>query len=53
MNSDQYIAIPTSGLSIAVAIELLIPDPVDIAKGVEIIQNATNTRPTTNDSNSN
>ena len=53
MNSQQYIAIPTSGLSIAVAMELLIPDPVDIAKGMEIIQNATNTRPTTDDTKSN
>ena len=52
MNSDYYV-IPTSGLSIAVAMELLVPDPIDIAKGVEIIQNATNTRPTTNDTKSN
>jgi hypothetical protein len=52
MNSD-YLAVPTSGLSIAVAMELLVPDPIDIAKGVEIIQNATLTRPTTNDTKSN
>ena len=52
MNS-YYLAITTSGLSIAVAMELLVPDPVDIAKGVEIIQNATNTRPTTDDTKSN
>jgi hypothetical protein len=41
MNSQQYIAIPTSGLSIAVEKELLIPDPPDFARGVEIIQNGT------------
>ena len=52
MNSD-YLAIPTSGLSIAVAMELLIPDPVDIAKGVEIIEHATLTRPTADDTKSN
>jgi hypothetical protein len=45
--------IPTSGVSVAVAKELLIPDPIDLAKGVEILENATNTRPTTNDTKSN
>ena len=48
MISQQYVAIPTSGLSIAIARELLIPDPIDVAKGVEIIKNAANSGTTSN-----
>jgi hypothetical protein len=44
--------IPSSGISVAVQKELLVPDPVNIAKGVEIIQNATNSGPATNDTKS-
>jgi hypothetical protein len=53
MNSSHYVAIPTSGLSIAVARELLIPDPPSIAKGVEIIEHGTNEGTTGNDPESN
>lgn len=53
MYSDQYVAIPTSGLSVAVAAELLIPDPPSFAKGMEIIENATNKDSTRNNPESN
>ena len=45
--------IATSGIALAVQKELDIPDPIDIARGVEILNNAANTRPTTNDTKSN
>lgn len=41
--------IAESGLAKAIELELLIPDPINIAKGVEIIQNATNEPATTDD----
>jgi len=39
--------IAESGLAKAIELELLIPDPINIAKGVEIIKNATNEQTTT------
>lgn len=53
MNLQQYIAIPTSGLSVAVAKELLIPDPPDFARGVEIIENGTKSGTAENNPKSN
>jgi hypothetical protein len=45
--------IEESGLAKAIEMELLIPDPINIAKGVEIIENATNDRTTRNNTESN
>ena len=44
--------IAESGLAKAVELELLIPDPPNFAKGIEIINNATNQRTTPDDSES-
>jgi hypothetical protein len=44
--------IAESGLAKAIEQELLIPDPINIAKGVEIINNGTNTRTTTDNNES-
>lgn len=41
-----------SGLAKAVEQELLIPDPINFAKGIEIINNATNRRTTKDDNES-
>jgi hypothetical protein len=41
--------IAESGLAKAIEQELLIPDPINFAKGIEIINNATNDRTTTDD----
>lgn len=38
--------IAESGLAKAVELELLIPDPPNVAKGMEILENATNDRTT-------
>lgn len=40
--------IAESGLAKAVEQELLIPDPINFAKGIEIINNATNDRTANN-----
>jgi len=44
--------IAESGLAKAIELELLIPDPINVAKGVEIIQNAANEPATTDDNQS-
>ena len=44
--------IAESGLAKAVELELLIPDPPNLAKGMEILENATNDRTTKYDNKS-
>lgn len=44
--------IAESGLAKAVELELLVPDPPNFAKGIEIINNATNKPTTTNNNKS-
>ena len=53
MSGEIPFVVPTNELSIAVASELLIPDPINIVKGMEIIENATNTSTTRDDTESN